>query len=274
MIHSSEFNTGAKSVPDWAGEVIGDFRTSLSHKDFPCLFAQKSLKDNDQFFQFLDSDCRQYDLAALRNGLIEYVKLVRQSTIRQCLIMPLIVFVKPVEEDMSLSDYHGLAWSILQFLHNHDPSPWPDDIPLDPEHFLWSFCFNGEQLFVNFSCPKHTIHRSRSLCQSLCLVINPRKNFDEVADISAQGQLIRKTIRERVERYDGLPASDDLGTYGDPSNREWLQYQMIEDGTDRLDQCPLRLSNENPLNRMRQQARAHRSKLRKDGWFDQTRRIL
>lgn len=234
----------AEQVPTWGWEAVQVLRSRVSEELFPCLFAKKSVADDKQFLHFMPSADEESSLSGMRSAFVEYVRLVQKTPVSERLYRPMIVFVKPEPPEITLERYHEQAWGMLQYLHEHDPEPWPTDTPADPSHYLWSFCFCGEQLFVNMSAPAHRRKRSRNLGSSLTLVVNPRRNFDVVAGRSLKGTKVRETIRGRIAIFDGERHSDHLGTYGDPDNFEWKQY-----GIDEADQvpskCPLSIGRGN-----------------------------
>jgi len=90
---------------------------------------------------------------------------------------------------------------------------------------------------MNF--PGHERMKSRNLGQHITFVINPRENFDEVADTrSESGRRIRARIRERVHHYNDGVVPDTLGAFGDADNYEWKQYQLQEAGSLNPARCP------------------------------------
>lgn len=226
--------------PDWRVAAFREVLDTLSHEHFPCPFAQKSAQLGSQWFAFLES-VEPEQLEVLRLALLDYVHVSRSAAGKHRLLLPLVVLVRPELELRTLSEYQRSGWQALQYLHDHDVADWPADVPIAPENHLWSFCFAGIQLFVNFSSPAHQERRSRNLGGSMAFVINPRKNFDVVAGNNPEGHAVRRRVRARIAAYDGLPHGDELGTYGDPSNREWRQYAAPESSAPAPDTCPLLL---------------------------------
>ncbi|MDP9835569.1 FPC/CPF motif-containing protein YcgG [Neorhizobium huautlense] len=222
----------------WQSHAFNDFADRISDESFPCLFGRKAWKAGTIRFVFAECgpgrDCSQ----ALA-GLLEYTDFIREVDVSERLLVPLVVFV----ESSQLADvpHHRLAWDLLNWLHARDPAPWPDGVATAPDDPDWCFCFNGVQLFVNMSTPDHVALRSRNLGQFLTLIINPRENFDVVACAdSRSGRLVRDNIRRRVAAYNGGAVPHELGFYGDPDNREWLQYQLEEPGLERPAECPFK----------------------------------
>lgn len=246
VIQSKLFNSQIcteLNLPKWAYEVVKSLRHTISHQYFPCLFAKKSLEQDTHFYHFMELvDCPDAR-KRLKFDLIEYVHFIKSTPLKKRLMVPLIVFVKPLEALVPLAAHHGQAWDLLQYLHDNDPRPWPAEVPTNPDHYLWSFCFAGLQLFVNFSSPEHKKHRSRNVGRSLTLVINPRQHFDVVAGRSAKGRKVRQIIRQRIVSYENKAVPTSLGTYGDAANREWQQYQSEEDSYSQLMKCPLDINS-------------------------------
>jgi FPC/CPF motif-containing protein YcgG len=225
---------------DWRVETYQELAGRLAQEYFPCPFAQKSFQRGSQWFAFLQS-LEPEQLDRLRPTLLDYLHITQSATGKHRVLLPLAVLVHPDASSRVLEESHRHGWEALQYLHDHDVMDWPVEVPKDPDHHLWSFCFGGVQLFVNFSSPAHVQRRSRNLGSSMAFVINPRKNFDVVAGASPEGEAVRRRVRARIEQYDGHTASKDLGTYGDPQNREWRQYAAVENGVSLPAKCPLHI---------------------------------
>jgi FPC/CPF motif-containing protein YcgG len=149
----------------------------------------------------------------------------------------LTVFIKPDGQEHSLLDYFDQSWAMLQWLHERDPEPWPERVPLDPEDPSWSFCFGGLPLFFNFHTPAHQ-RRSRAMKTAFTLLVQPRDGFDVIAGNHDKGRHARQMIRDRLGVYDGRPPHPALGHYGSGPNREWQQY-FLPDSDDLITEaCP------------------------------------
>jgi FPC/CPF motif-containing protein YcgG len=229
-----------ESPDDWRQNAFREFTGTVAQEFFPCPFAQKSLQVGTQWFIFLET-LSSAQLERLRVGLIDYLHVTQMVSGKHRLLLPLVVLVKPESVPCDLAEYQRRGWSVLQYLHDHDAAPWPEDVPQESEHYLWTFCFHGVQIFVNFSSPAHRERRSRNLGSSMAFVINARKNFDVVAGNNPEGDAVRRRVRSRVAVFDGQAPGKELGTYGDPANREWRQYAAAEHGAPEPAGCPLRL---------------------------------
>jgi len=226
--------------PTWQLRVYEQFRQTLEHDDFPCLFARMTHRQASQYCGFIPS-LSDGGLIAFKDVIDQYLDVLEDSSEETRVTMPLCVFVAPESEQRDLDFYHQHMWAALQHLHDTDPEAWPNEIPRDPEHHLWTFCYRSVQLFVNFSAPAHLNNRSRNLGDAPCFVINPRKNFDRVAGQDANGRRVREVIRLRVAKYNEQPPSKSLGTYGDVHNREWTQYAAAESNDEAPSGCPLHI---------------------------------
>jgi hypothetical protein len=171
-------------------------------------------------------------------GLADYVRTVAPIPPKQRIGSPLVVFLETAA-DYTLAEQQALAWKVLRGVHARDPHPWPQGIPTDPDDNAWSFCFAGMPLFINMNFPGHQQMKSRNLGPHITFVINPRANFDEVANVNTEsGHRIRERIRERVHHYNDGVMPDTLGFFGDADNYEWKQYQLQEAGSLNPSRCP------------------------------------
>lgn len=213
------------SPPAWQAKAFENFTAIVRRHDFPCFFATEALKRD--FLRFTFCDPTETDgLGAFRSALIEYLDVVHGHNSPEADLTVLVVFIKPELARRPWTVYRDQLEQVLQFLHEHDPNPWPLDIPQDPDDPLWSFCFAGVPLFVNASTPANLDRRSRNLGDSLTLVIQPREVFDRFTSE------VRTSIRRRVSVFDRIPVSPHLGEYGDKDARECWQYILSDSNTD------------------------------------------
>lgn len=219
--------------------AFNELKEVLADVAFPCLFGRRAWRDKTNRFLFCDR-IEEGGLEHFRRGVSEYTEFVKRTDIKDRLFSPLVVFVDGLPG--SQQEHHAVAWALLQYLLDTDKASWPERIPADPDDPLWTFCFNDVQLFFNISTPVHQVLNSRRLSSCLTLVINPRENFDVVANSREKsGQLIRKKIRERVLEYNQGFVPPELGFFGDHDNFEWKQFQLGEPTVPAPAQCPLRM---------------------------------
>jgi FPC/CPF motif-containing protein YcgG len=208
-------------VPAWGAEYLTDLTsTLLSTLDpFPCTFAVAAARKHTLRFAFVDDLADDTAWDALGAALLEYLGSYRELS-RDTSFVALF---RPEEHLRDLAGYRERFWSVLQYLHHHDPEPWPDDVPTDPEDPHWEFCFGGTPIFVVCNTPAYQARQSR-FGRNFLITFQPRWVFDELAPGSRRGIAARRTIRRRLAAYDGVAPSAFLGDYGDPANREYRQY--------------------------------------------------
>jgi FPC/CPF motif-containing protein YcgG len=244
---SSELPAG---IPAWAPAAFHQVTGIIAGEGFPCIFARQANHLKSGWASFVDSVETVAGREHVRCAILTYIDVLKQLSLSRTAIMPLSVIVKPCYPMLSLGEYRDQAWGLFQYLHDHDPEPWPGDVPTDPDRGDWSFCFGGIQLFSNVSTPAHEIHKSRNLGDSLVFAMQPRTNFDLVGGNNKKGRQVRSEIRARAERYEGRPVASHLGYFGTPENREWLQMATKDSEAD-LDYptvCPFRFNaNKNAL---------------------------
>lgn len=232
-----------ETTRDWHTKVLLDLGQRLgSGSAFPCPFSRNAFQKNLLHFIFVEGD-DETSYRHLAQGLAEYVELSRDWDGDLNTAYPLLVaFSTEAITAKTVEEYHEFGWTVLQRLHELDPMPWPDDVGVDPDTPFWSMCFNGMPLFSNMSNPAHRIRRSRNLGEHFILVINPRERFDVVAGDTSAGRKLRASIRARIAAYDEAEHCRQLGTYGSGAV-EWQQYGIIEENSERADQCPFMFRN-------------------------------
>jgi uncharacterized protein len=222
-------------VPDWWHEAHSNLSQLLTSSDewFPCIYAIRAHRNNTLRFVFLKNSSSDAAIFAFAKALSEYVKICHS-------LAPYTAFLAFFEADhtnMPLEDHHALFWQVLQRLHEVDPSPWPDHIPIDPAEPLWEFCFDGEPMFVLGSGPAHVTRRSRHSAVRV-ISFQPRFMFDELIASPVLLSRARRIIRERILEMDGIPVHPTIRMYHEDGNREWRQYVIPDDNSPIEGSCP------------------------------------
>jgi FPC/CPF motif-containing protein YcgG len=208
-------------LPEWAGHVFADFCQSLSARErpFPCTFGIDAFRNDGLRYVFADDPRDERSLHVVRDNLTHFLGIAR--TIHK--YTSLVVFFRPLAEPWTIDEYRSTFWATLAYFHAHDPQPWPADVPTDPDHPDWEFCFAGQPTFVVCNTPAHVQRVSRRSA-GLIVTFQPRWVFDDLRANPLKAKRATAVIRARLEKFDTVPISSALGTYGDPNNREWKQY--------------------------------------------------
>lgn len=245
MIIKQSFLDSYSDKSSWYYQCYLDIRQKLEvPSEFPCVFSQNAFRRKLIQFCFVESVNNEH-MIELADDLRSYIEDANQWDGKVNSAKPLIVsFSTNCAKFDTLEEYHNFGWDVLQKLHLLDNVPWPNNVVRNPNSPFWSMCFNGVQIFVNMSCPAHKIRKSRNLGQNFIMVINPRERFDIVAGDNEMGRKTRKTIRNRIKKYDGCKHSNQLGSY-QAGEIEWWQYGIIEENIERKDECPFKFSEIN-----------------------------
>lgn len=218
-------------VPEWVIQEYKTFHDTVTDKTFPCYFGMTAEMRGELRYAYIT----QEDWSNLPEALESFIelfdapKLIRHG---------LFVFVEPETDEKPLEHYREYFWNILQYLHKVDTKPWPKDYPTDPDHHLWAFSFAEEPFFVFGNAPAYKQRKTRNLGNSLVLGFQPRRIFEGLEGTSKGGIMSREKVRERVEKWDGLPTHPNISHYGDPEHREWKQYFIGDDIKPIEGKCP------------------------------------
>jgi hypothetical protein len=233
-------------LPGWARRHYERFReTTLGERDgapFPCHFGVRSERDGDALYTFVPSSTGKDALLRFRDTLLEYTERFRDHADRASLV----TFFAPDDRLRTEADYHERLWHLLQFLHVHDPVPWPEDIPTDPDDPYWEFCFGGEPMFPTTRAPFYEERMSRHSPVGLEVTFQPRAIFEGITADTEAGQRAREVIHDRLEAYDGVCPHADIGDWGVEGDREWVQYMLSSDPEQFPEECPIAVSREHP----------------------------
>jgi FPC/CPF motif-containing protein YcgG len=233
-----ELDARPDGVPEWGRRAFRRFSADVESAAlfFPCVFGVEAFREDGLRFVFVESDDNPEDLEGLAHALAEFVRTSPDFG----RYVSLVAFFGGTQE-RDLDEWEDAFWRVLQLLHEFDPEPWPDEIPMEPEDDQWEFCLAGTPMFVVCNTPAHRHRRSRNGL-GLTITFQPRWVFQGIEGHTPAGQKSRRTIRARIDRYDTLPPSPRLGVYGAAGNREWQQYFLPDDNeTPPRERCPLHI---------------------------------
>jgi FPC/CPF motif-containing protein YcgG len=224
-------------LAEWKERRYRAFHETMTDQEvpFPCYFAVDAHRDGDLRYLFAPSANTEAGKATVADALEEY--LDRAPDIAD--ITALAVFFEPRDDERSVEEYRDTGWELLAYLHRHDPEPWPEDVPSDPQDTEWEFCYAGEPMFVVARGPAYERRHSRYTPHGLEITVQPRWVFDGLGGDTEAGQRARRIIRERLADYDDVPRHPDIGDYGDPGVHEWEQYVLPESNEERFDEFPI-----------------------------------
>jgi uncharacterized protein len=232
-----------ESLPLWQQIAYRSFSSMVADDEntYPCIPARHGFLSNNLRFSFIGDPREDCSIKELADSLREYGKCSRHTGKYASLA---VFFETPEDmlEDYDVENYRQLFWSVLNKVTTFDEMEWPEDIPTDPAHNKWEFCFNGEPYFCFCATPAHKIRKSRHF-PSLLIAFQPRWVFEEMNDSTAFGRKMKKLIRKRIVEYDGIAGHPDLKWYGQEDNYEWKQY-FISDDESSPSKCPfMRMKN-------------------------------
>jgi len=221
-----------QEAPAWLAPAMEVFRADVGHDEYPCHFGRNALHLGELFGTWIGGDG---DLPVLRDDLVAFLEATRPFAHRR---MALSAFFAP-EPGADHAAHGRRFWTALRALSDLDDRPWPDEIPLAPEHNRWEFSFHGVPMFVFAAAPTHVARRSRNLGPGLVMLFQPRNVFAGIEGGSPAGIVARRRIRERLATWDTVGPHPFMGDYGDPSNHEWKQYYITDgDGGAMYGACP------------------------------------
>jgi FPC/CPF motif-containing protein YcgG len=228
---------GEGDLAPWKAERYLSFHETMTDEaePYPCYFAVDAHRDGDLRYLFSPSATTEAGESVVADGLAEYLDGARAIAD----ITALAIFFEPDDGDLSVADYREQVWELLSYLHRHDPEPWPEDVPSDPEDTEWEFCYAGEPMFVVARAPAYERRHSRHTPHGLEITVQPRWVFDGIGGDTEAGQRARRIIRARLADYDEVPRHPDIGDYGDPGVHEWEQYVLPDSNDERVEKFPV-----------------------------------
>jgi FPC/CPF motif-containing protein YcgG/quercetin dioxygenase-like cupin family protein len=235
---SSLFHPAECPPGSWQSLAATLFRERMldSATPYPCIFGVDAIRKGKLRFAFVPTGPAR--VGALADALEEFGGVAESLGNRTSLVC----FFEYDPALVTIEDFRDHFWTLLQRLHDVDATDWPADVHSDPENPTWEFCFKGTPYFVVASTPAHRQRRSRYF-EYFAITFQPRFVFDGLGAATPQGRNAQRIIRKRLGQYDSVALTPHLGNFGEPDNREWVQYFLDDDNTPlpSTARCPLHI---------------------------------
>ena len=195
-------------------------------KTFPCVYATKGYKSNDQRYVFIHSDdpSEPRNVRLIGQALQSYLRLSRSCGPNTTLV----VLSPPTPQPRTVEQYNLDFWAFLRGLRVFDAKPWPQNIPRSTGESRWTFCFDGVPWFPVVLTPAHSKRQSR-YAPSLVYVMQPKWIFDILFNSPEKRRVACEKVRALVKEFDDVPVSPDIADYGDPGTTESRQYYLMDE---------------------------------------------
>ncbi|MFD2045610.1 YqcI/YcgG family protein [Ornithinibacillus salinisoli] len=230
-------DTNRKQLVPWERKILDQFEAKMADKEkpFPCIPATIGFSLNQIRYGFVGDPRNNSTILELAGLLRNFTHVSRELGNYTSLI---VFYHIPMEmkEMWTVEQFEQLFWQQLHHLATVDDIAWPRDIPTDPHHPLWEFCFAGERYFVYCATPAHEQRKSRHF-DTMMLAITPRWVLQDFNRSLAKAEKIKGQVRKRLSYYDTVPIHPDLNMYGAADNFEWKQY-FLRDEEKSLSTCP------------------------------------
>lgn len=224
------------TLSGWKEEIFHEFYTRMTDKeqDFPCIFGVEAVTRGTLRYAFISDGKSQ--TRQLSNILYQFTNICHNLGKRTSLVC----FFESWQAEYTHRGYWERFWELLREVSSTDTTAWPHDISRDLDDSKFEFTFNGQPMFVVVNTELHQKRRSRHMSR-VAITFQPRFVFDDIAEGTTRGDAARKIIRGRLVTYDSVPLPEKLGSFGDPNNREWVQYYLDDgDTTEIPHSCPFK----------------------------------
>lgn len=203
-------------------ELATIFEEIATSATLPCMYTKIPFSQGDLLFTH-----HSRGDAGLVESIVSDLRALVQAATQRTDAM-LVVFVDDFEDVVPrLEDDRDLARSVIgAVLATEPPRRSPSGCPVSPQDAEWMLSLDGLGLFLNFSSPRHRRRRSRNVGPAFTIIVQSRESFDLAGRARPSA---RDLIRRRVTAYDEVVPHPALGAYGDPDNREALQYFLGDD---------------------------------------------
>lgn len=227
----------------WVSRAYEQLLSAVLDKSFPCHFGAIAQRRGEISYGVIENN----DWSPARTALVAFCQSLRNLTpgglhgVQQRTPVLVILF-EPEVRTQPLPFYTERFWSLLQYLHDEDPDPWPEGLTTEADDHRWQFTFASTSFFCFFGCPAYERRRSRNYGDSQVVLFQPRAVFNGIEGDTPAGQKAREIVRGRARAYEDLAAPhQDQGWFGDAKSLEWKQYVLGDDDDPIPGGCPLRL---------------------------------
>jgi FPC/CPF motif-containing protein YcgG len=223
-----------RTSPGWVRQAYETYHEIITDPGFPCSFGTTAESQGHMRYTWVEDP---QDPSVLAPTLVDFIALSRRHPRRRHILVAF--FPQDGPQDFAADERR--FWETLQWLHEHDPEPWPSGIPSDLDDPRWEFCFAGDPMFVFPCIPAYRQRRSRRMGDHFLMCFQPRRVFFGTNRDDPGGERIRRRIYDRVRRWDGVPPHPQLVelAYGDTEMREWKQYVLPDANVPLPRRCPL-----------------------------------
>lgn len=222
---------GDDHPPTWFAEAYQEFHQNVGDEKYPCYFGSRAERDGAHYYSYVRGD----RLDDLPQTIFSFLGLCENFSRDK---NNLVVFFEPGPAVPTHAEERVKFWSVLQYLHSHDPVPNSVAYRHDPDDPEWDFPFAGRLFFVVGNSPSYKMHRSRNLGPCLTMIFQPREIFVDSTSGCPISEAARRIIRDRALQWDGIATHPALNTYGMSDNREWTQYFFSDDNSLETGRCP------------------------------------
>lgn len=228
LLNNMDIENEELPLEAWKTEAYRRFAAKMTNREalFPCIPATQAFALGHLRYGFAPHPWHESAGRKLAEIIAEYGKSSRSFGDYSSLV----VFFEAEDKAREVLAYESVFWDLLSRVNHLDSTPWPVDIPEDPEQAMWEFCYDGERYFVYCGTPAHTSRQSRSFPYFM-LALTPRWVLNHWNVHSQKAAAIAPRIRARLAAYDAVPAHPELKKYGSQENLEYKQYFLRDDDT-------------------------------------------
>ncbi|WP_370681978.1 YqcI/YcgG family protein [Comamonas sp. GB3 AK4-5] len=219
-------------IAPWAIDEFDIFHKKVTHSSFPCYFGTVGVKKDEMRYGVINRDAL-HELPAKLNEFMQFAR--EHADVRHAYI----TFFEPEKEEHDFDHYQKRFWEIVNYLHQHDPLPWPAHVTEDTENPNWEFCFSGDDIFLFCGFPAYKQRNSRRFGKSMMILFQPKRVFIGIEGATPGGIQARKIIRPKLQAYDGdMEMHPDFNVIDETLAFRWKQYCASDDNSPATGRCP------------------------------------
>jgi FPC/CPF motif-containing protein YcgG len=227
-----DMQMGTAEQPKWFQAAYQHFHETVTDSRYPCYLGTQAEKNGEVVYSYIDDD---------RSHLPQTIRTtIRWNRNRKGAPLTLALFFKPRSLEKSLEDYKKRFWDTLQYLHEKDLQPWPEDQPLDPDEHMWFFCFHGTPFVVFAATPMYKKRKSRNLGAGMVIFFQPISLFSAFMPGNPIGVKVRSNIRRKLKAYDEVPVHPALGDEQGYLEHPWKHFFLPDEDEPVTGKCPFR----------------------------------
>jgi len=191
---------------------------------FPCILGLIAFQKEFMKVSFYESLDNQDSLKALGRNLACFSdELSKERSVESHKYSTFLAIFHTGSKNFNVDKFAQAAkllWDLLQYLHDHDPIPWPPDAVKNVNDVKFQYRYHGQRFFPLYFSPLHEYLARKT--KTFMILFQPTEIFNFHREHTEHFKKIQTETHKRIERYTDEPPQFYTLDYG--TVYETMQY--------------------------------------------------